>query len=216
MSKTDLLNRLQSLKKQYTKEKTTMDLYINQKEAKEKELKEIETENEETLTMKELLEKASDEARENGKAILSKTASSSLQMVMGDHLNVDMKLGHRSGVPIADMEIVSEYNGVKHRIDPHDDGGGLKDLVALSTFMATGFLVGGDNKSPYFLDEPTKFVSEEYAEQAAHAMKEIIDYSNKQAIVVTHERHHLTSVADVAYELEKKDDGITESKKWSS
>lgn len=212
MSIESLQNQLNSLKTQYTKEKTTLDLYLKQKEQKEKELENTEREHENILIMKELLEKSSDEARLNGKEILSQTASSSLQMVMGDNLKVDMVLGHRSGVPIADLEIVNEYGGKEIRIDPNNEGGGIRDLVSLSTFMATGFLVAGDNKAPYFLDEPTKYVSEEYAEKTAHAIKKIVDYAEKQAIIVTHEKTHLPSVADVAYELVKDDTtGITKS-----
>lgn len=209
---TELLTRqLDKLKTRYTQEKTTLDLFTKQKKEKELELAEKEKQQTEILTMKELLEKSSDEARKNGKEILSQTASSSLQMVMGNHLRVDMKLDHRSGVPIADLEIVTEYGTKENRINPHDEGGGIRDLVSLSTFMATGFLVGGDNKAPYFLDEPTKFVSEEYHESAAHAIKEIVDYSQKQAIVVTHEKTYLPMVSDAAYELLKDAEGITQS-----
>lgn len=206
-----LKQNLESLKTQYTKEKTTFELYKKQKKDKEKELSKTENEHRNLLIMKELLEKASDEARKNGKEILSETASSSLQMVMGDNIKVDIELDHRSGVPIADLEIISQYGNKENRINPHDEGGGIRDLVSLSTFMATGFLVGGDNKAPYFLDEPTKFVSEEYAEKTAHAIKEIVDYADKQAIIVTHEKTFMPNVADVAYELVKDDEGITQS-----
>lgn len=205
-----LKEQLNELKTQYTKEKTTRDLYVRQKEEKQKALKETEKEYEDILMMKELLEKSSDEARLNGKVVLSETASSSLQLVMGDNLKVDMKLGNRSGVPTADLEIVTEYGEKEIRIDPNDEGGGIRDLVSLSTFLATGLLVGEDNKAPYFLDEPTKFVSEEYAEKTAHAIKEIVKYSKKQAIIVTHEKEYLPNVADASYELIKDDeDGVT-------
>lgn len=205
-----LKEQLNELKTQYTKEKTTRDLYVRQKEEKQKALKETEKEHEDILMMKELLEKSSDEARLNGKVVLSETASSSLQLVMGDNLKVDMKLGNRSGVPTADLEIVTEYGEKEIRIDPNDEGGGIRDLVSLSTFLATGLLVGEDNKAPYFLDEPTKFVSEEYAEKTAHAIKEIVKYSKKQAIIVTHEKEYLPNVADASYELIKDDeDGVT-------
>lgn len=207
----DLEMELNKLKDQYTKEKTTCDIFIQQKETAEKKLEKTEKEHSELLIMKELLEKASDEARKSGKEVLSQTASSSLQMAMNDNLNVDMKLDHRSGVPIADLEIVMNYGGVENRISPSDDGGGLRDLVSLSTFMATSFLSGEGNTAPYFLDEPTKFVSVEYADSAAHAIKEIVDYSGKQAIIVTHEKDHLPNVADVTYELSKDETGTTRS-----
>lgn len=213
MTRKELEMKLNNLKTRYTKDKATYDLYAKQKKEKEKELAETQKEQEDLLIMKEILEKSSEEARKNGKKILVETASSALQMVMGDNLKVDIVLGQRTGVPTADLEIVSEYNGQENRISPHDDGGGIRDLVSLSTFLATGFLVGNNNKAPYFLDEPTKFVSEEYAEKTAHAIKEIIDYSGKQAIIVTHEKRYLPSVANCAYELEKDDTGTTQSKR---
>lgn len=213
MTRKELEMKLNNLKTRYTKDKATYDLYAKQKKEKEKELAETQKEQEDLLIMKEILEKSSKEARKNGKEILVETASSALQMVMGDNLKVDIVLGQRTGVPTADLEIVSEYNGQENRISPHDDGGGIRDLVSLSTFLATGFLVGNNNKAPYFLDEPTKFVSEEYAEKTAHAIKEIIDYSGKQAIIVTHEKRYLPSVANCAYELEKDDTGTTQSKR---
>lgn len=211
MSIEQLQKELNKLKTRYTKEKTTLDLYMKQKSERESELTQAENEHQNLLIMKELLEKSSDEARKNGKEILAQTASTSLQLVMGDHISVDVELGHRSGVPIADLEIVTQYGEKETRINPNDEGGGLRDLVSLSTFMATGFLVAQDNKAPYFLDEPTKFVSEEYAEKTAHAIKEIVNFSNKQAIIVTHEKKYLPSVADVSYELVKDDEGTTQS-----
>lgn len=211
MSIAILQKELNELKTRYTKEKATLDLYKKQKKDKEKELSKIQKEHDEILTMKELLEKSSDEARKNGKEILADTASTSLQMVMGNHIRVGIELGHRSGVPIADLEIITQYGDKENPVNPNDEGGGIRDLVSLSTFLATGFLVGDNNKAPYFLDEPTKFVSEEYAEKTAHAIKEIVYYSKKQAIIVTHEKTHLPSVADVAYELVKDDEGATQS-----
>lgn len=205
--------RLDRLKQQYTKDKAAYELYLRQRREKEEELRQTEKEQEDLMIMKELLEKSSDEARKNGKEVLAETASSALQMVMGENLKVDIVLGQRTGVPTADLEIVYEYEGRENRVSPHDEGGGIRDLVSLSTFLATGFLAGENNKAPYFLDEPTKFVSEEYAEKTAHAIKEIIDYSGKQAIVVTHEKRYLPSVANCAYELEKDETGTTRSRR---
>jgi|HigsolmetaAR206D_1030411.scaffolds.fasta_scaffold00003_183 DNA repair exonuclease SbcCD ATPase subunit len=213
MTRDQLERKLERVKTRYTKDRAAYDLYAKQKAEKEQELAETEQEQENLLIMKEVLERASDEARKNGKQILAETASSALQMVMGDSLRVDIELDHRAGVPVADLDIITAYNGQENRISPNDEGGGIRDLVSLATFLATGFLVGGDNKTPYFLDEPTKFVSEEYAEKAAHAIKEIIDYSGKQAIIVTHEKRYLPALADCAYELEKDETGTTQSRR---
>lgn len=204
-----ILEKLNKMQLKHTQDTTKLELLQKQKEEKKLELTKIESEYSDLVIMKELLEKSSDEARKNGKDALSQATSHSLQLVMGDNIRVDMNLKNRAGVPVADLEIITEYGTVENRIDPHDEGGGVRDLVSLSTFMATGFLVGDDNKAPYFLDEPTKFVSKKFHQPAAHAIKETVEFSGRQAFVITHEKEYLPALADMAYEIEQDVNGIS-------
>lgn len=200
------------MKRQYHADEANLELLDKQKFQKEKELLEIQKESHDKKLMKELLEKASDEARKNGKEILSQTATSALQMVLGENHSVDIRLGNLRGLPSGELEISKEYSNGILTIDPMEDGGGIRDLVSLSTFMATGMLVGEENQAPYFLDEPTKFVSAEFGEDVSNFVKELVSYTEKQTFVVTHETVYLPSVAESAYLIENID-GISRATK---
>lgn len=195
----------EQMKKKCHADEANLELLERQKFQKEKELFEIQQESHDKKLMKELLEKASDEARKNGKEILSQTASSALQMVLGENHAVNIELGNLRGVPSAELLISKEYSQGILSIDPMEDGGGIRDLVSLSTFMATGMLVGEENQSPYFLDEPTKFVSKDRAEEVAVFMKELVAYTQKQTFLVTHDLEHLPAVGDTTYLIENID-----------
>ena len=195
----------EQMKKKCHADEANLELLEKQKFQKEKELLEIQQESHDKKLMKELLEKASDEARKNGKEILSQTASSALQMVLGENHTVSIELGTLRGVPSAELSISKEYSQGTLTIDPMEDGGGIRDLVSLSTFMATGMLVGEENQSPYFLDEPTKFVSKDRAEEVAGFMKELVVYTRKQTFLVTHDQEHLPAVGDTTYLIENVD-----------
>lgn len=195
----------EKMKKQLHSDEANLELLEKQKFEKERELFRIEQESHSKRLMKELLEKASDEARKNGKEILSQTASSALQMVLGENHSVDIELGNLRGVPSAELNISKEFHNGRLTIDPMEDGGGIRDLVSLSTFMATGMLVGEENQSPYFLDEPTKFVSKDLAEEVSVFIKELVAYTGKQTFLVTHDQEHLPLVGETTYRIENHD-----------
>lgn len=192
----------EKMKMTYHADQANLELLEKQQFQKEKELFDIKQESHDKKLMKELLEKASDEARKNGKEILSQTASSALQMVLGENHAVSIELGSLRGVPSAELSISKEYAHGTLIIDPMEDGGGIRDLVSLSTFMATGMLVGEENQSPYFLDEPTKFVSKDRAEEVAEFLKELVSYTGKQTFLVTHDQEYLPAVGDTTYRIE--------------
>lgn len=210
------IESVKKIKEQMTRQchadEANLLLLEKQKFEKEKELLEVDKANHDKKLMKELLEKASDEARKNGKEILSQTASSALQMVLGENHRVNIELGNLRGLPSAELEIAKDYSNGTLIIDPNEDGGGIRDLVSLSTFMSTGMLVGEENQAPYFLDEPTKFVSAEYGEDVSNFIKELVGYTEKQTFVVTHEKVYLPAVADVAYLIENED-GVSQASK---
>lgn len=192
----------EKMKMKYHADQANLELLEKQQFQKEKELFDINQESHDKKLMKELLEKASKEARKNGKEILSQTASSALQMVLGENHSVEVELGNLRGVPSAELSISKTYPHGILNIDPMEDGGGIRDLVSLSTFMATGMLVGEENQSPYFLDEPTKFVSKDRAEEVAEFLKELVAYTGKQTFLVTHDQKYLPAVGDTTYRIE--------------
>lgn len=191
--------------KQLHMDEANLELLEKQKYEKERELFKIEKKSHDKRLTKELLEKTSDEARRNGKEIMAQTSSAGVQMVLGENHSVDIELGNLRGLPSAELHIIKEFKNGKLIIDPMEDGGGIRDIVSLATFMGTGMTVGEGNQSPYFLDEPTKFVSKDLAEEVSTFIKELASYTGKQTFIVTHDMNHLPNVADTTYRIENHD-----------
>lgn len=194
--------RLESMKKGFEKEKTTVEILEKEKQYHQEEVMKLEKEQMEKLLMKEVLKKASDKARENGKDVFVNTSTPALQMVMGPNVSVDIKLGEKAGSPVAELRLLKDFDGEESSINPLSDGGGLADIVSFSTFMSLGMLIGSENMAPIFLDEPTKFVSKGNSPNVAEAIKEIVSYTQKQTILVTHD-DEIPLVADNAYFVEQ-------------
>lgn len=193
-------------------EEATLKTLQDQKTKQEMELFRIEKENHKKKVMKELLEKSSDEARENGKEVLEKTATNSVQMVLGDKYSVQIKLDSQRGVPTAEVDIVKETTKGKMVVEAMEEGGGIRDILSLSSFVSTGMLVGDDNAAPNFFDEPTKFVSAEHKPAVATFMKELVEYTEKQTMLVTHDLEYLPAVGDTVY-LVEIEDGVSKMSK---
>lgn len=161
------------------------------------------------LTMKTLLEEATEEARENGKKVLAETSTHAVRMVMDDELEVDMHLTQKRGVANADLVIRKETDGYTLETDPaNEEGGGMADIVSVSTFISMGMLVGDENKAPYFLDEPTKYVSKGNSDSVAKFLKEIVNYSGKQTILVTHDEV-VAEAGDKKFKVEMDSNGTS-------
>lgn len=204
----EIKRRHEKMKMKLHADEATLNSLNEQRTKQEMELFKIEKENHRKKVMKELLEKASDEARKNGKEVLEKTATSSVQMVLGDNLSIQMKLDTQRGVPTAEMDIVKKTSKGDMIIEAMEDGGGIRDIISLSTFVSTGMLVGDDNLAPNFFDEPTKFVSAEHKPAVATFMKELVHYTEKQTMLVTHDLDYLPAVGDTTY-LVQIEDGVS-------
>lgn len=206
-------SRISSLRDKYNRDLGTLNTYEKQRDEKMKEINKLEKEYSDKSLQKEILEIASEEARENGKEILCGMASSSVQMVFGDNLSIDAELGKKSGVPVADIIAKSKYATDCVETDPaQDDGGGLADVTALSMFMSMGLLVGGNNTAGNFLDEPTKFVSKGNSPGVSEFIKEIVHHTGKQTLIVTHD-DYLANIGDTAYRLALDENGTTKVEK---
>lgn len=170
----------------------------------------IKKDNEKKLIMKNLIEKSASEARDNGIALLEQILTSSLQTVFGDSTEAKLNKDLKDGIPTLSVSVLKTVEDGVIVIDPTEaDGGGLADIVALSSFMGIGQLVD-NNYAPYILDEPTKYVSEgETAENSADFIKNMVEFSKKQTIVSTHDKA-LLEKKDLSYVLVMdKDTGIT-------
>jgi DNA repair exonuclease SbcCD ATPase subunit len=86
------------------------------------------------------------------------------------------------------------------RIDPISaSGGGTVDVAAFALRIASWSLKRPNTRPTIILDEPMKYVSEEYIGKAAEMIKEVSKKLNIQFIIVTHEPK-LTAFADKVFQ----------------
>ena len=174
-------------------------------------LEELRNKSDEIVQMKEVLEIASQEARKNSVELLQEVCTNALKMSMGDNKGVVLEITKKNGIPSAHLYVkITHENGVEVITSPDDeDAGGVADIVALSTLMSVRMLAGKNNTAPYFLDEPTKCVSKEKSENTAKFIKELVDYTGIQTIMVTQEREFLPNYADKSYLIDIDENGVS-------
>lgn len=206
----ELQTRILNLRDRYHTDLGTLNTYEKQRADKEAQIKKLDNEYNTRAIQKEVLEQASEKARESGKEILCGMASSSVQMVFGDNLSVDAEIGKKSGVPVADIIVKSHYVNDIVETDPaQEEGGGLADITGLSMFMSMGLLVGKGNMAGNFIDEPTKFVSKGNSPAVAVFIKEIVKHTGKQTLMVTHDEYQ-ANIGDTAHRLTLDENGTTQ------
>lgn len=206
----DTISKYEKIKKEFEREKEKKKHLEEQKKEFVDALTELEAEESDNLLKKELLEQASEKAREDGMRVLSDTATNAVQAILGEDTFVDMVSTIRNGVPNVDVVVKREKNNIEVITDPtQGEGGGVADIVALSMFFSLGLLVGHDNEAPIFMDEPTKFLSKGYSTQAAAFINEMVDYTGKQTFMVTHDET-IASSGDKVFRTELNDELVSE------
>jgi DNA repair exonuclease SbcCD ATPase subunit len=208
---TDLERRIETLDGDISKKVIEKSLLTKQLSEEQLKLKEFTDSSENTTIARDLLEKSVHSAMNQGKEILEESTTEILRMVFGDNYSVKIKLDVKSGAPVADIYINKSIDGVDTDINIENEGGGLSEILSLALFISVTKIVSG-NKAPITLDEPTSAVSELRAENTAEAIKSLLDYADRQAIIITHERNYLPSLIDTVYLVEQNDKGISKAK----
>lgn len=208
---TDLERRIETLDGDISKKVIEKSLLTKQLSEEKLKLKEFTDSSENTTIARDLLEKSVHSAMNQGKEILEESTTEILRMVFGDNYSVKIKLDVKSGAPVADIYINKSIDGVDTDINIENEGGGLSEILSLALFISVTKIVSG-NKAPITLDEPTSAVSELRAENTAEAIKSLLDYADRQAIIITHERNYLPSLIDTVYLVEQNDKGISKAK----
>lgn len=82
------------------------------------------------------------------------------------------------------------------------NGGGLADIIGFA--LRVSFLLISKNQKVLILDEPFKFVSEEYREAACLIVKKLSHELGIQVIMVTHDKA-MIDIADKVFTVKKTD-----------
>ena len=146
------------------------------------------------------------------KNVLEESVSEILKLIFGDSYSIEIELKEKAGSPVANVYIKKNIGLNTEIINLDNEGGGLRDIVSLSFFIAISKLLS-DNRAMILLDEPTPAVSESYSEKVAEAIKLLTKYLEKQSIVITHEREYLPNLIDNVYYIEQGKDGVSKAER---
>lgn len=205
--------KIENMKNKYNSEKVILSTHEKQKEDILKKIDDISSKKDEVGMKMSILQEASTEARNNARDLLEDVSTNAVQMIMGDNLSVNIDLNTKGQSATAEVVIkVQNKNEVVETDPAEEEGGGLADIVALSTFLSIGQLVGKDNLAPKFLDEPSKYVSKGNSEKVAEFLKEMVDYTERQTFLITHDEY-LSNIGDVAYKFALDENGTTKAEK---
>lgn len=176
---------------------------------RKQQLATIDVDQKNAIIARDLLEKASLSAREKGKQVLEKSATNIVQMVFGNQYEIEIELDVKAGSPTANVLVKKKISNKFELINIENEGGGLRDIISLSFFIAVSQLVGKENGALLTLDEPTPAVSVGHAESTAEAISVLMAYANKQSLIITHEREYLPNLIDHVYYVEQSADGVS-------
>jgi ABC-type dipeptide/oligopeptide/nickel transport system ATPase component len=204
---------LDALKNIFHKESAALQQLQKDKFEKEVIIKTLIQEREQVELKKVLVVEAAKEARNQAKDVLEDMGSNALRFIMGDHMSLEIELKEQARQWVANFITKSEESDTYEvETDPaEEEGGGVADVVAISTQTSMLQLIGDYNVAPLLMDEPSKFVSKGHSEQVAKFLSEISSSFLRQVIMVTHDEY-LANIGDIAY-LFKKVDGKTITKK---
>lgn len=183
-----LKDRLKNSQSFYLSKKGELDNINKEIKLKDDSIENLKKENETLTIEKKIIENACIEAREQSRQLLEDIASTAVSAVFQDDTKVKLVLDEKGDTPILDVKVTQkdEY-GNEQEISPTFDGGGLNDVLSLCFLVAIGSTLE-NNKAPYILDEPSKYVSKgELAGNFADYMQDIASYNNKQIIMSTHD-----------------------------
>jgi DNA repair exonuclease SbcCD ATPase subunit len=132
---------------------------------------------------------------------VSDIVSMALNAVFPDPYELKVNFIQRRNKTECDLLFVR--NGIE--IDPIDASGvGAIDIASFALRIALWSMSSPRTRNVIILDEPFRFLSENYQEQASVMIKEISQKLGIQFIIVTHEEV-LTSAADRIFEVSIKD-----------
>jgi len=132
------------------------------------------------------LQKVSDTAREQIKTRLEQIVTNALQAVRGQEYSFRVRIRpSAAGRPEIDFLTVTRVGDQEIESLPSlGKGGGVIDII--STTLKFAMLEIENNAGIIWMDEPFKFVSEEYVENASSLLQYMGETSGRQIIVITH------------------------------
>ena len=211
MNKNDLIKSFDTLKKAHEQKVTELNLKKKDAELKKSAIAKLMDEQRISQLQKEILLSASEKGRESGRQLFEAVATEAVKTILGDEYSVALNTSVKNGVPWCNVSLQAKYGDVIIETDPvEEDSGGRSDCISLSFFIVLRMLAKTMNRAPQFIDEGLKSLSDNYGKEASVFLKELIELSDTQTFIITHEKDYLPAVADKSYGFEQID-GVTRS-----
>ncbi|GAF23556.1 MULTISPECIES: ATPase [Shouchella] len=162
-----------------------------------------------------LLQQSAEYARKQAKQQMETLVTNALQYVFGPMIAFEIELEEHGNRAVAEMFVVSNYDGMKIKTKPQDArGGGVVDIVTLALRVALMETTQPRQSGPLLLDEPGKHVSGEYTHYLYEFLKSLATMFDRQILMITH-NHHLTESGDKAFIVTIRD-GISQVEEATS
>jgi len=183
----ELNNRLEGLKTICAESKMRRLLHIEQRDTLSAKIDTLAGELNIFDKTRIFLQSVSDVARAQTKERLERIVTNALQAVRGPEYSFHVKIRPTvTGRPEVDFLTITEVGRCKIESLPTlGKGGGVIDIIA--TTLKFAMLEIEDNDGIIWMDEPFKFVSEEYVENASNLLQYMGETSGRQIITITHD-----------------------------
>lgn len=201
---------LTTLQTRYQQDSGALELLKKQQIEKEEKLSLARKDVETWQQVQILFTKVSGFAREQLKTRIEETVTAALQAVFcDDRIRFNIEIRTLNDKPAADWTVISSYGDTPVAANPEDGrGGGIADVVSLALRLALLELARPKPQGPVILDEPGKMISREYLPNVAEFLKQYLQKTGRQGIMITH-HEALADVADVSYRVSQAN-GVSE------
>lgn len=154
-----------------------------------------------------LLNTIGEERQAEAQSKLEELVTRGLQTIFGEELSFHVVQDIRGSAPTVDFLVRSKINGVDVSTPVMDArGGGLAAVVGFLVRLVV-LLLSPNRRQVIFLDETFGHVSVEYEPRLAEFIREIVDATDVQIVLVTHSTA-FSDQSDKLYQFSQKD-GVT-------
>lgn len=197
------LNR--ELENKILQDKTKREMLIEKQAALIKEVETLDEKNMIFEKAKLLLEKTSDFARKQAIKSIESMVTGALHEIFSSHSKFIIEEKTNNGKVAVDFFLEDEVDGEKVLTDPQEQrGGGYVDVISLALRFAMIEVFTPKIEGPILLDEPAKFVSEDYIYNVAEFLSKVSESFKRQIIMVTHSKY-LSNIGNKTFEVIKRD-----------
>lgn len=160
-----------------------------------------------------LLQHAISYARQQSKVLIEKIVTECLRYVFKTNIRFIIKDEITKKTAGMEFYVTDENGNVDNLTKPEDSrGGGIVDVVSLGLRLSISqILTSNDIYGPIILDEPAKYVSNDYISNVGLYLKDFASFYDRQIIMVTHD-NYLSEIGNAVFSVEQSN-GLSSVKK---